>query len=60
MIPTFSPYEIYQYSDAMLKYLPKDTLKKTEKTMLYSKEPVYYNDVLTEETTMEMGSIQQL
>ena len=45
MIPTFSPYEIYQYSDAMLKHLPKDALKKIEKTMLYSKETVYYNDV---------------
>ena len=28
LIPTFSPYEIYQYSDAMLKHLPKDALKK--------------------------------
>ena len=28
LIPTFSPYEIYQYSDAMLKHLPKDSLKK--------------------------------
>ena len=45
LIPTFSPYEIYQYSDAMLKHLPKDALKKIEKTMLYSKETVYYNDV---------------
>ena len=45
LISTFSPYEIYQYSDAILKHLPKDALKKIEKTMLYSKEPVYYNDV---------------
>ena len=28
----------------MLKHVPKDDLK-IEKTMLYSKEPVYYNDV---------------
>ena len=27
-IPTFSPYEIYQYSDSMLKHLPKNSLKK--------------------------------
>ena len=27
----------------MLKYLPADSLKKLEKTLLYSKEPVYYN-----------------
>ena len=25
--PTFSPWEVYQYSDAMLKHLPKDSLK---------------------------------
>ena len=43
LIPTFSPYEIYQYSDSMLKHLPADSLKKLEKTLLYSKEPVYYN-----------------
>ena len=33
LIPTFSPYEIYQYSDSMLKHLPKDALKKLEKTL---------------------------
>ena len=27
LTPTFSPYEIYQYSDAMLKHLLKDALK---------------------------------
>ena len=25
--PTFSPYEVYQYADGMLKHLPKDELK---------------------------------
>ena len=43
LIPTFPPYEIYQYSDAILKHLPKEALK-TKKTHLYSKEAVYYND----------------
>ena len=43
--PTFSPYEIYQYFDAMLKHLPKDALKTIEKTHLYSKEVVYYNGI---------------
>ena len=38
LIPTFSPYEIYQYSDNMLKHLRKDASKKLEKTF-------YYNDV---------------
>ena len=28
LIPTFSPYEIYQYSDTMLKHLPKGSLQK--------------------------------
>ena len=45
LIPTFSPYETYQYSNAMLKHLSKDALKTIEKTHLYSKQPVYYNDV---------------
>ena len=39
LIPTFSPYEMYQYPDAMLKHLPKDALKMIEKTHLYSKQP---------------------
>ena len=29
----------------MLKHLPKDALKTIEKTHLYSKEAVYYNDI---------------
>ena len=43
LIPTFSLYEIYQYSDPMLKHLPKDALKTIERTHLYGKQPVYYN-----------------
>ena len=42
--PTFSPYEAYQYSDSMLKHLPKDALKTIEKTHLFSKQSVFYND----------------
>ena len=45
LIPTFSPYEIYQYSDSMLKLLPAETVKTIEKTFLYSKTPVYHTDV---------------
>ena len=45
LILIFSPYEIYQYSDSMLKHLPVETLKTTEKTFLYSKSPVYYTDI---------------
>ena len=29
----------------MLKHLPADTLKTIQKTLLYSKKPVYYTDV---------------
>ena len=43
LIPTFSTYEIYQYSDAMLKHLSKDSLKKIQKTPLYDNTAVYYN-----------------
>ena len=43
LMPTFSPYEIYQYSDSMLKHLPKKALKKIEKALLYSKQGVYFN-----------------
>ena len=34
-IPTFSPYEIYQYSDSMLKHLQKDQLEKLEKNITF-------------------------
>ena len=39
-LPTFSPWEIYQYSDGMLKQLPSDSLKTISKTLLYDKQPV--------------------
>ena len=39
--PTFSPWEIYQYSDSMLKHLPSDSIKTISKTLLYDKQPVY-------------------
>ena len=42
--PTFSPWEIYQYSDRMLKHLPSDSLKTISKTLLYDKQPVYFAD----------------
>ena len=42
--PTFSLYEIYQYSNSMLKHLPSDALKAVAKTLLYDKIPVYYAD----------------
>ena len=47
---SFSPYEIYQYLDSMLRHLPKNALKKIQKAMLNSKAPVYFN-----RTTLEGG-----
>ena len=43
LIPTFSPYKVCQYSDSMLKHLPKGALSKIEKTLLYSKKAIFYN-----------------
>ena len=43
LIPTFFHYEVCQYSDSMLNYLPKDTLGKIEKALFYSKKAVYFN-----------------
>ena len=39
---TFTPWEIYQSSDAMLKHLPADSLKTLQNHLLYAKEKVYY------------------
>ena len=43
--PTFSPWEIYQYSDQGLKHMPTNALKTIQKTHLYSRKPVYLADV---------------
>ena len=51
LIPTFSPFEIYRYFDSMFKYLPKKSLGKIKKTMLYSNKLVYYNWKTTEKRT---------
>ena len=32
LMPIFSPYEIYQYSDSMLKHLPEKSIKKLKKS----------------------------
>ena len=48
--PTFSVYQGYQYADSMLKHLPKDALKTIEKTHVYSKEPVDYNEASMDRT----------
>ena len=43
--PTFSS-TVYQYSDQMLKHLPKNSLKSIEKAHLYSKLPIYFASTL--------------
>ena len=39
-LPTCNSTNIYQYSGAMLKYMPKDALKTFQNTLLYSKEDI--------------------
>ena len=44
--PTFSPWEVYQYSDQIVKHLPKHSLKTIQKTHLYSKQLIYFTSAL--------------
>ena len=41
ILPTNNSVDIYQYSNAQMKYLPEKSAKKLLKTMLYSNKPVY-------------------
>ena len=41
ILPTNNSLDIYQYSNAQLKYLPEKSAKTLLKTMLYSNKPVY-------------------
>ena len=43
LVPTFSLYETYQYSESMMKHLTKDSPQKLEKTVLSSEKPIYFN-----------------
>ena len=54
LIPAFTPYEVYQYSDSILKHLPKDALAKIKKILLYSKKnrSIIIKLLLTEEFTV--------
>ena len=40
ILPTNNSVDIYQYSNAQMKYLPEKLVKKLLKTMLYSNKPV--------------------
>ena len=41
ILPTNKGVDIYQYSNAQMKYLPEKLVKKLLETMLYSNKPVY-------------------
>ena len=41
ILPTDNSVDIYQYSNAQMKYLPEKSVKKLLKTMLYSNKLVY-------------------
>ena len=41
ILPTNNSVDIYQYSNAQMKYLPEKLVKKLLKTILYSNKPVY-------------------
>ena len=41
ILPTNNGIDIYQYSNAQLKYLPEKSVKTLLKMMLYSNKPVY-------------------
>ena len=44
ILPTTNTVEIYKYSDAILKHIPKKALGVIEKTLLYSKKKVQLRD----------------
>ena len=44
ILPTNNSVDIYQYSNAQMKYLPEKAVKKLLKIMLYSNKPVYLDE----------------
>ena len=58
--PTFMPWEVYQYSDTMLKHLPKDSLKHCKN--IYSTQKKKYTMLaqdMTEEISMVVFQLAQ-
>ena len=58
--PTFMPWEVYQYSDTMLKHLPKDNLKHCKN--IYSIQKKKYTMLaqdMTEEISMVVFQLAQ-
>ena len=44
----------------MLKHLPKNALKKIEKTMLYSKQPIYFNRTTLKRRTFNSATANDI
>ena len=44
ILPTNNSVDIYQYSNAQLKYLPEKSVKTLLKKLLYSNKPVYLDE----------------
>ena len=41
ILPTNNSVDVYQYSNAQMKYLPEKSVEKLLKTALYSNKPLY-------------------
>ena len=60
LIPKFSPCEMCQYSDVMLKHLPKKSLKKIQENFFFNKKPVVYNKATIDRKTYMASCLQKL
>ena len=54
---TFSLWEVYQYSDQLLKHMPTNALKTIQKTHLFSRNPVYFADTSFERRNHNAANI---
>ena len=57
ILPTNNYVDVYQYSASQLKYLPKNAKSTIEKTLFYSKKPVYF-DVDVDRRSNNYSSIE--
>ena len=60
LLPTNNSVDIYQYSNAHMKYLPEKSVKELLKMMLYSNKPVYLEKTLIEDRIMTLMTINDL
>ena len=59
-MPTFSSYEIYQYSDAILKHLPEKLLKELQKTLLCGNKSVVYDKTTIDRQTYNSTTLADI